>query len=62
MELNKILLPMKNITDLQPKTSITRGPRQNTCLAQEPVSTYSATKQVVETLEVKYKKQIFQPK
>ncbi len=53
---NKILLPMRNITNLQLKPSITRAHRQNTCLAQEPISTHGATKCVVEILDTKYEK------
>jgi hypothetical protein len=37
------LLPMRNIANLQFKPSITRALRHNTCLAQEQISTRSAT-------------------
>jgi hypothetical protein len=47
---------MRNIANLQLKPSITRALRHNTCLAQEPVSTHSATKCVVEILNAKYEK------
>ncbi len=54
--LDKILLPMRNIANLQLKPRITRALRGNTCFAQEPISTRSATKRLVETLEAKYEK------
>ncbi len=54
--INKILLPMRNIVNLQLKPRITRALRENTCFAQEPISTRSATKRVVEILDAKYKK------
>ncbi len=38
------------------KPNITRALRQNTCFAQEPISTHSATKHVVEILDAKYEK------
>jgi hypothetical protein len=53
---DKILLPMRNIANLQLKPSITRVLRQNTCFAQEPISTHSSTKCVVEILDAKYEK------
>jgi hypothetical protein len=56
MKIDKILLPMKNIANLQFKPRITRAIKENTCFAQEPISTRSATKRVVEILDVKYKK------
>ncbi len=54
--IDKILLPMRNIANLQLKPSITRALRHNTCLAQEPISTRSTTKRVVEILDAKYEK------
>ncbi len=45
--IDKILLPMRNIVNLQLKPRITRALRENTCFAQEPISTRSATKCVV---------------
>ena len=42
------------------QSSITRALWNNLNHAQEPVSTRSATKRVVEILDAKYKKQIFQ--
>ncbi len=53
---DKILLPMRNIANLQLKPSITRVLRHNACLAQEPISTCSTTKRVVEILDAKYEK------
>jgi hypothetical protein len=52
---------MRNIANLQLKPRITRALRENTCFAQEPISTRSETKRVVEILDAKLKKQIFQP-
>ncbi len=49
-----ILLPMMNIPNLQFKPSITRVLKHDTCLAQEPISTRSATKRVMEILDAKY--------
>ncbi len=52
----EILLPMRNIANLQLKPRITRAFRENTCFAQEPISTRSKTKRVVEILDAKYEK------
>jgi hypothetical protein len=54
--LDKILLPIRNIANLQLKPRITRALRENTCFAQEPISTRSATKHVVKVLDAKYEK------
>ncbi len=54
--MDKILLPMRNIANLQLKPRITRALRENTCFAQEPISTCSKTKRVVEILDSKYEK------
>ncbi len=54
--INKILLPMSNIANLQLKPWITRALRENTCFAQEPISTLSATKCMVKILDAKYEK------
>jgi hypothetical protein len=54
--IDEILLPMRNITKLQLKSRITRALRENTCFAQESISTRSATKRMVEILDVKYEK------
>ena len=54
--IDKILLPMRNIARLQLEPSVSRALRLNTCLAQEPVSTHTATKPVVEILDAKYEK------
>ncbi len=56
IQTDKILLPMRNIANLQLKPSITRALRHNTCLAQEPISTRSANKHVMENLDAKYEK------
>jgi hypothetical protein len=47
---------MRNIVNLQLKPSVTRALRHNTSQAQEPVSTGSATKRVMEILDAKYDK------
>jgi hypothetical protein len=49
IKIDKILLPMRN-ANLQLKPRITRPLRENTCFAQELISTGSATKRVVEIL------------
>ena len=54
--IDNILLPMRNITNLQLKPSITRALQHNTCQAQERVSTRNATKRVIEILDAKYEK------
>jgi len=51
-----ILLPMRNIVNLQLKSSVTKALRHNTSQAQEPVSTQNATKRAIEILEAKYDK------
>jgi hypothetical protein len=54
--IDKVLLPMRNIVNLQLKPRIIRVLRENTCFAQEPISTRSATKRVVRILDAKYEK------
>ncbi len=54
--IDKILLPMRIIANLQLKPRITRALRENTCFAQEPISTHSATKRMVKILDAKYEK------
>ncbi len=54
--IDEILLPMRNIANLQLKPRITRALRENSCFAQEPISTRSETKHLMEILEAKYKK------
>ncbi len=54
--IDKIFLHMRNIANLQLKPSITRALRENTCFAQEPISTRSATKRIVKILDAKYEK------
>jgi hypothetical protein len=51
-----ILLLMRNIVNLQLKPSVTRALRHNTCQAQEPISTQTATKRVIKILDAKYDK------
>lgn len=50
------ILPMRNIINLQLKPSVTRALRHHTCQAQEPISTQTATKRVIEILDAKYVK------
>ncbi len=52
--IDEILLPMRSITNLQLKSRITRALRENTCFAQEPISTQSAPKREEEILDAKY--------
>jgi hypothetical protein len=47
---------MRNSANLQLESRITRALREYTCFAQEPISTHSATKRVVDILEAKYEK------
>jgi hypothetical protein len=54
--IDSILLPMRNIVNLQLKPSITRALRHNTPQAQEPVSTRNATRRAIEILDAKYDK------
>ncbi len=54
--IDEILLPMKNINNLQLKSSISRALKLNSSFAQEPASTPNATKRVVEILDAKYDK------
>jgi hypothetical protein len=54
--IDNILLPMRNIVNLQLKHSVTRALRHNTSQAQEPISTRNATKRAIEILDAKYDK------
>ncbi len=47
---------MRNIANMQLKPRITRALRENSCFAQETISTRSKTKHVVEILDAKYEK------
>jgi hypothetical protein len=47
---------MRDIGNLQLKTSVSRALKHNTSFAQEPLSTRSATKRVVEILDANYEK------
>jgi hypothetical protein len=52
--IDEILLPMRNINNLQLKTSISRVLKLNMSFSQELASTRGATKRVVEILDAKY--------
>ncbi len=54
--IEEILLPMRNIVNLQLKRRITGALRENTRFAQEPISTCSATKRMVKILNAIYEK------
>jgi hypothetical protein len=54
--IDDILLPMRNINNLQLKSSISRAFKLNSSYAQEPESTRNVTKCVVEILDAKYDK------
>jgi hypothetical protein len=54
--IDDILLPMRNINNLQLKSSISRALKLNSRYAQEPESTCNATKCVVEIVDAKYDK------
>jgi hypothetical protein len=54
--IDDILLPMRNINNLQLKPSISRALKLNSSFAQELTSTRNATKRVVEILDAKYDK------
>jgi hypothetical protein len=54
--IDDILLPMRNINNLQLKSSISRALKFNSNFAQEPESTCNAPKHVVEILDAKYGK------
>jgi hypothetical protein len=53
---DKILLPIRNIANLQLIPRIIRALRENTYFAQEPISTHSKTKCVVEIWDAKFEK------
>jgi hypothetical protein len=54
--IDSILLPMRNIINLQIKPSVTRALKHNAFQAQEPISTQKATEWVIEILDAKYDK------
>ncbi len=59
--IDEILLPMKNINNLQLKPSISRVLKLNSSFSQEPASTRNATKGVVEIMDtLSMTKQTFQ--
>ncbi len=54
--IDDILLPMRNINNLQLKSSISRAYKLNSSYTQEPESTRNATKCIIEILDAKYDK------
>ncbi len=54
--IDEILLPMRNINNLQLKSSNSRALKLNPSFAQETISTSYATKHVVEIVDTKYDK------
>ncbi len=54
--IDDILLPMRNINNLQLKSSISRAFKLNANYAQEPESTRNTTKRIVEISDAKYDK------
>jgi hypothetical protein len=48
---------MRNIANLQLKPRIPSALRENTCFAQEPIITRSATNHVVKILDAKHEKE-----
>jgi hypothetical protein len=54
--IDEILLPMRNINNLQQKPGISRALKLNTSFSQEPASTRGAIKRIVEILDAKYTK------
>jgi hypothetical protein len=54
--IDKILLPMSNIANLQLKPRIIKALRENAHFAQEPISTRSATRRMLKILDAKYEK------
>ncbi len=54
--IDDILLPMRNINNMQLKPSISRVLKLNSSFAQEPASTRIATKDIVEIVDAKYDK------
>jgi len=54
--IDSILLPMRNIVNLQIKPSVTRALKHNAFQAQEPISTQKAIKRVIGILDAIYDK------
>ena len=54
--IDSILLPTRNIVNLQVKPSVTQALKHNALQAQEPISTQKATKRVIGILDAKYDK------
>ena len=61
IQIDEILLPMRNIMNLQLKPSITRALAANACLAQEPLSTRTATSVWWRYWMLNMRRRIFQP-
>ncbi len=60
--IDKILLPMRNIANMQLKPRTTRALIENTCFAQEPISAPTAKPSVWwKFWTLSMRKQIFQP-
>jgi hypothetical protein len=55
--IDDILLPMRNINNLQLKPSISKVFKLNSSFAQEPASTRNTTKRIMEILDAKYDKE-----
>jgi hypothetical protein len=58
--IDDILLPMRNINNLQLKPSISRVLKLNSSFAQEPASRRNATKRIMEIWKQSMTKQTFQ--
>ncbi len=54
--IDEILLPMRNINNLQLKPSISRALKLNSSFAQEQINTHNATKHAVGILDARYDK------
>ncbi len=54
--IDDILLPMRNINNLQLKPSISRALKLNFSFTQEPASTRNATRRIMEILDAKHDK------
>jgi hypothetical protein len=54
--IDDILLPMRNINNLQLNPSISRVLKLNSSFTQEPASTHNTTKRIVKILDAKYDK------
>jgi hypothetical protein len=61
IKIDKILLPMRNIANLQLKPRITRALSENTCFAQEPSAPAAPPSTWWKFWMLSMRKQIFQP-